>query len=159
MMNPPGSPKSARRGLRLSVRGLIFIVLAIGVGLGWFELRARSQAEAVAAVEKSGGGVSHNLAADDDGVPTNAWARWLVGAFGIDRVATVVGDTGRERFDDDALVAVSRLASLEKLELFDCPVTDAGVIAGLGNLTRLKALSLRGYPAAFPKYGKGLRRI
>ena len=44
----------ARRWLRISVRGVIVLVLVIGVGMGWIVRRARIQRDAVAAIENAG---------------------------------------------------------------------------------------------------------
>lgn len=141
MADATGSPPSPglRRRPRLSLRGLMLLVLVVGGGLGYFDLRARAQRDAVAAVERAGGQVRYDLEADDDGKPT-PWARWRIALFGIDRVATVVDVRGGPGFDDATMAAVARLMSLEQLELGDCPVTDAGLAAGLAGLGRLKRL-------------------
>jgi hypothetical protein len=47
-----------QRFLRFSVRGLIVVVLVIGVWLGWLVRSARIQREAVAAIRIAGGNVS-----------------------------------------------------------------------------------------------------
>ena len=52
--------RSWRRFLRFSMRGLIVLVLVIGLGLGWMVRtirRARIQPEAVAAIRKARGNV------------------------------------------------------------------------------------------------------
>ena len=46
------------RYLRFSIRGLIVLVLMIGVGLGWLVRSARIQREAVTSIQHAGGGVS-----------------------------------------------------------------------------------------------------
>lgn len=144
-MNTPASPpKTARRWLRLSVRGLLLLVLASGGGLGWFELRARSQRESVAAIKAAGARVEYDLDTDDEGVPTRPWTRWLVDHLGIDRVSSVVEVYSGSRLDDAGMAAVSRLASLRKLDIVECPVTDAAVADGLGGLWRLESLQLYG---------------
>ena len=51
---------SRRRWLRISVRGLIILVLVIGGWLGWAVHNARIQREAVAAVERAGGEVMYD---------------------------------------------------------------------------------------------------
>jgi hypothetical protein len=43
-----------RRWIALTVRGLLLLVLVIGLGLGWVIHRARKQREAVAAVKEFG---------------------------------------------------------------------------------------------------------
>lgn len=137
-------PRTARRWLRLSVRGLILIVLFIGGGLGWFEHRARVQRDAVAVLESVNAQIDYDLDTYQEGVPINRCVKWLVEVFGIDRVATVDEVYGGPKFNDTAMAAVSRLVSLRKLSIVDCPVTDAGVAAGLGELRRLESLELYG---------------
>jgi hypothetical protein len=56
-------PNSRRQWLRLSVRGLIVLVLIVGGGLGWIAHLVRSaqgQRDAVAAVRKVGGFVLYD---------------------------------------------------------------------------------------------------
>jgi hypothetical protein len=48
-------PSTQRPWLRLSVRGLIVLVLVTGGWLGWIVHRARVQREAVVAIERAGG--------------------------------------------------------------------------------------------------------
>ena len=49
-----------RRFLRLSVRGLIVLVLVIGAGLGWIVHQAHVQRDAVAAIKNAGGSVKYD---------------------------------------------------------------------------------------------------
>jgi hypothetical protein len=49
------SPHAWRRRLRLSVRGLMVVVLVTGGGLGWVIHRAQVQRDAVAAIKHAGG--------------------------------------------------------------------------------------------------------
>ena len=48
------------RRARLSVRGLIILVLVIGGGLGWVVRSAQLQREAVAAIQRAGGRVKYD---------------------------------------------------------------------------------------------------
>ena len=77
-----------RRYLRFSVRGLIVLVLVIGVWLGWIVRSARIQREAVAAIEKAGGIASYYDWEWTTGgiIPgRKPWApRWLVDLIGVD---------------------------------------------------------------------------
>ena len=50
------------RRVRISLRGLMVVVLVIGGGLGWVMQRARVQREAVAAIRRAGGSVLYDLA-------------------------------------------------------------------------------------------------
>jgi hypothetical protein len=49
------------RYLRISLRGLIVLVLAFGGGLGWFVTHAKVQLDAVTAIERAGGSVKYEL--------------------------------------------------------------------------------------------------
>jgi len=85
----PAGPASRpwRRFLRVSVRGLIVLVLVTGAWLGWIVRSARIQRDAVAAIAETGGDVNYNWEWKD-GVPVPAarpWApRWLVDLLGVD---------------------------------------------------------------------------
>ena len=50
-----------RRYPRFSVRGLISVVLLIGIGLDWWIHRARVQRDAVAAIRRAHGSVRYNI--------------------------------------------------------------------------------------------------
>jgi len=160
-------PVSRRRWLRISVRGLIILVLAIGGWLGWMVRSARIQREAVEAIQGAGGRIMYDWEWEN-GYPTKnegPWApRWLVDRLGIDYFGSVVyvefnvfdafvmtmgEDTGidaaklrsyRRRLDS-ALAQVGRLRRLEELELSSSEVTDAGLKHLMG-LTALKKLGL-----------------
>ena len=47
------SPEAWRRRLRISVRGLMALVLIVGGGLGWVIHRAHVQRDAVAAIQSA----------------------------------------------------------------------------------------------------------
>ena len=49
-----------RRFLRFSVRGMIVVVLLIGVWMGWLVRNTRIQREAIAAIRKAGGRVLYD---------------------------------------------------------------------------------------------------
>ena len=73
--------------VRMSVRGLIVLVLLIGAGLGWIVRSARIQRNAVVAIEKAGGSVSYDWErSNGNDVPGGKpWApRWLVDLVGVD---------------------------------------------------------------------------
>ena len=123
-----------RRFLRFSVRVLIVLVLLIGVALGWLVRTvrsARTQHEAVAAIEDAGGFVQYNGEAPVawdvanwkrvDGTPNfPTWApSSLVGFVGADLLAHVT---------DVSLCATKRSAAIE----------------GIAHLTHLRALRLTG---------------
>ena len=75
-----------RRFLRFSVRGLIVVVLVIGMGLGWIVRSARIQRDAVAELSEVksmsrtiGSGTTRKI---DDSRPPGPG--WLVAALGVD---------------------------------------------------------------------------
>src|SRR5262245_9470051 len=73
--------KPWQRYLRISLRGLIVLVLVIGSALGWIINRAKVQRDAVAVIERSGGTVKYQWDWKDEGPSSSgklAWARWLL---------------------------------------------------------------------------------
>ena len=85
----PAAPVSRpwRRYLRFSMRGLIVLLVVIGVALGWLVRGARNQREAVAAIRKTGGLVSYDWESKNGKWVRNGrpWApKWLVDALGVD---------------------------------------------------------------------------
>jgi hypothetical protein len=71
------------RYLRLSVRGLMLVVLAVGGCLGWWLHLARVQRQAVAAIRGAGGTISYER--DVPGDPsTPGWRRWVAEHVDVD---------------------------------------------------------------------------
>jgi internalin A len=140
-------PESWRRRLRLSVRGLMVVVLILGGGLGWVVYRARVQREAVAEIKRGGGGIAYSWQWAN-GLPVLPrpkppwpdWVRRLVGPDFLDTV-TYVRLYGKQ-FDDESLRAACRLPWLEELIVVNTSVTDAGA-EDLRQLTNLRSLDLR----------------
>ena len=58
--------RSRRWRVRISVRGLMVLILALGSWFGWVANRARVQREAVAAIERAGGHVYYEWQCRDD---------------------------------------------------------------------------------------------
>ena len=144
MDTPNGQPW--RRYLKVSLRSLLLLVLAIGAWLGWLVYTARVQRDAVAAIERSGGWSEYDWGWRHGDKIRNGkpWApKWLVDHIGADFFGSVVivvlPDTG----SDAVLDHIRHLSKLEKINLSSSPVTDAGV-AHLKGLTHLEELSLRG---------------
>jgi hypothetical protein len=82
------SRKFWRQRLRLSVRGLMILVLVVGGGLGWIIQSAHVQRDAVTAITAAGGTVFYNWQIRCDGSflsNPKPWApKWLVDRVGID---------------------------------------------------------------------------
>jgi hypothetical protein len=139
-------PKCSRQWPRLSVRGLIVLVLVIGAGLGWVVRSARIQREAVAAIEKVGGGVIYDWEWKNgdyiwSGKP---WPpKWLMERIGVDYFGQVVVVYSRKnnRMSDAEMVYVGHLAGLVSLSLSGSSATDFG-LANLRGLTDLQELEL-----------------
>jgi hypothetical protein len=134
--------KSRRRWLRLSVRGLVILVLLIGCWLGWEVHQAQVQREAVAAIRRVNGNVDYEL----DPSRSPAWLRWLADRIGLDYVSHVVGvdlvGVGPDGPSAGAeLDHVVRLTRIERLELWESSVNDSR-LADLEGLTRLRSLGL-----------------
>jgi internalin A len=139
-------PKSWRRLLRVSVRGLVVLVLVIGAWLGWIVHRAQVQRDAVAAIQKIDGTVKYDWERKDGlSIPNGQpWGpRWLVDRIGIDYFGhvTQVRLVATHQLSDTELTHISRLSRLEELDLHRSPVTDAG-LAHVEGLTDLQSLHL-----------------
>ncbi len=77
------------RYLRLSVRGLMLVVLAVGGCLGWWLHLARVQRQAVAAIRAAGGSITYEW--DVPGDPsTPGWRRWVAEHVDVDLTSNVV---------------------------------------------------------------------
>jgi Leucine-rich repeat (LRR) protein len=139
-----------RRCLRISVRGLIVLVLVIGAGLGWVVRGARIQREAVAALERGRGTVKYNGehifwdsgAGWHDIRPEETWAPlWLVNSLGVDYFYHVTTVFLSQLPGGTEMVSVGRLSSLEKLDLGDGVIEDDD-LTNVTGLTELSSLVL-----------------
>jgi hypothetical protein len=135
-----------RRSLRFSVRGLIVLVLVIGLWLGWLVRSARRQREAIAAIRNVRGQVRYDWQwKNGRAIPrAKPWApKWLVDGLGADYVGHVTMVSMPGVFDDE-LVAIGRLSQLRDLYIApSSAVTDRG-LAHLKDLHNLVQLDLRG---------------
>ena len=142
------SPRRAmrhRERVRLSVRGLMALVLLIAAGLGWVAYRARLQREAVTVIVKAGGKVCYEGQRFDGSqspLPASgagAWfRRWILAHLADEYWRTVeMVDLQGTDFGDTGLGHFRALDRLEFLDLGGTKVTDAG----LANLARLKHLN------------------
>jgi internalin A len=163
-MTDHGNPVSRpwRRSLRFSVRGLIALVLIIGVWFGWIVRSARIQREAVAAITRTGGFVRYDWEFKNGHYDSKAqpvWPKRLVDLIGADYVGSVTEVFGDENFKP-ALAAIGNLETLEVLDLDETTVTDAG-IENLGRLKKLRNLSIQDTAVsdAALVHVKGLRQL
>jgi internalin A len=141
------SPKTWRRRLRISVRGLMVLVLITGGGLGWVIHRAKVQRDAVAAIKRVGGHIGYSWQRSKGTwvfpLPKSPWPDWVRGKLGPDFFdsVTYVYLQG-EQCDDESLQATCRLPWLEELTVLNTSVTDAGA-EDLRQLKNLRTLDLR----------------
>ena len=135
-----------RRFLRVSVRGMIVLVIVVGAGLGWIVRRAHIQRDAVAAIRKAGGALAYSWDPKNGFASAGpTWAPgWLLRLSGADFFGHVAAVNLRGSLEqaDATLVEVSRLNQLQRLWLNDASVTDAGLVH-LEGLTTLSFLTLQ----------------
>ena len=136
----PSLPRWQRRHrFRLGLRGLMLLILVMGVWMGYIVRRARVQREVVAAVRQLGGSVQYDdqrRLGKDLQIRQIRAHRWLVDRLGVDYFssATIVR-FGPSRGDEIA-AQLGRLESLDSLTCHDAGLTDAG-------LASLEGLDLR----------------
>jgi hypothetical protein len=136
--------------LRLSIRGLLALVLLIGSGFFWLVRSARIQHDAVAAIEKAGGYVRYDWQWKNGGPKKNGrpwYPGWLAERVGIDYLSHVVSVTFVGGLSDARLALLRDLNRLEGVGIHYAPaidpwpVTDAGLVH-LKGLSRLRSLPL-----------------
>ena len=160
-METPNRPP-LRKLLRLSLRAVLVLVLAIGAGLGWIVRRAHVQREAVAAIERIGGKAWYDWEwSNDNPNPTGKpwWPRWLVDRLGVDYFGHVAAVFARPASDAE-LAPIGDLDGLECLILGNSAVTD-NRLAHLEGLTQLQILNLQntGVTDAGLRHLKGLTNL
>jgi hypothetical protein len=139
--------RSWRKCLRFSVRGLIVLVLFIGVGLGLMVRSAHMQREAVASIRNDRGDVGYDWGVKN-GNPIagkRPWApKWLTDLLGVDYFghAVEVSLLSESTATDATMTQVGRLTRLERLYLDDSSVGDVGLAHAKG-LVGLYVLSLQ----------------
>ena len=132
------------RYLRLSVRGLMLVVLAGGCCLGcWLHL-ARVQRQAVAAIRGAGGRISYEWD-PYDAPSTPRRRRWVAEHVDVDLTINVDRAWLSPSCGEAELAQVAQFDRLESLEVCGANVTDASM-ASLGRLTRLRLLRLESLP-------------
>ncbi len=139
---------SWRRWLRMSVRGLIVLVLVTGAVLGWIVRGARIQQDAVAAIKGARGSVVYDFE-----MPNGRYnpagklraPRRLVELVGIDNFSHVVDVRlylqPPAAASDILMTHVGRLAQIERLTVLGRFLTDSGM-ASLAGLSKLSTLDL-----------------
>jgi len=135
-----------RRYLRLSVRGLIVLVLVIGFGLGWLVRSARLQHEAVVAIGRAHGNVVYEVPFGHERFNRGLepiWAKRLPSTLGVDAVCHVWSVRFSGYPTDADMLHVGRLTALEDLMLSSTNITDSGLVHVEG-LTNLDSLYLDG---------------
>jgi hypothetical protein len=141
------SAKSWRHRLRVSVRGLMILVLLFGVGLGWLAhlvRQANVQCEAVAAIKKAGGDVVYDWQNKVVREPRPWPPKWLVDQIGVDYFGNVVEvwlAGPRIQGAEEVLAHIGHLRRLEALWLAPPTMTDAG-LAHLDGLNNLKLMNI-----------------
>jgi hypothetical protein len=134
-----------RRMVRLSVRGLIVLVLALGASVGWLVRGARIQREAVAAITRAGGVRYSSGWTDGSYDPGVKPLRpgWPVDLVGVDYFAHVtdVRLFASSPSIDEAILQVGRLGRVERLTIHQFAANYARV-AHLKGLTNVSDLAL-----------------
>jgi hypothetical protein len=134
-------PHPCRRYLRLSVRGLVVVVLLIGGWLGSVVRSARIQPGAVKAIEKAGGRVFYDWEwRDGKAIPGGRPLAppWLVDRIGVDLFSSVTAVEFRLPYSltDGPIVEFTLFPRLERLAFTGMTMS----VAGLSNLRRLNHL-------------------
>lgn len=130
-----GNP--ARRTLRLTLGGMMLLVLVIGVALGWVVRGAKVQRDAVAAIRLAGGTVIYE---EPSGWKGARGVRWLRSRLGTDLFDRVVA-AHRKGGDDRLMTQVGRLPHLDLLTLSHTEITDRG-FSSVADLPGLTSVSL-----------------
>jgi len=165
-MSAQTPPKSGHLRLRISVRGLMLVVLLSAGGLGWIVHVVRSaegQRLAVAGVAKAGGFVLYDwdfkngrlLAKREPWGPT-----WLLDLIGVDYFGHVTWVYLPHSAADNDLVYVGQLGRIEWLGDLTTRLTDAGLFH-LRGLSNLRDLNLRRTQVTDPGLAhlKGLTKL
>ncbi len=141
------APRPRRAILRVSVRGLLLLILLIGCGMGWIVRIVRAgqvQRREIAAIYQAGGWVVYDTVWDSGQNASSwkpRWPKWLVDRVGVDYLGNFVFINLHDRGTDEVLAQVARLPSLKQLHRPGFAVTDAG-LARLGRSMSLQLLSL-----------------
>jgi hypothetical protein len=146
-MTAGAGSRPRHRFTQLSVRGLIVLVLIIGVWLGRLARMARVQSDAVAAIRNTHGQVAYEWDVTDGHITLRGkpWApTWLVDLLGIDYFGhvTQVNLTHTPAAIDAAMAPIGRLVRLRVLNLRKTLLNDA-------DLASFKGLSSQPFEGEF----------
>lgn len=136
------------RWFQYGLRTLLLVMLAIGLGTGWWANKAQRQKNAVASILKAGGyvryGYQYDAAGNLDNNAEPPGPAWLRNSLGIDYLSRVteVQLIGNSLADTD-LQNLESLPDLTKLIVSGPRVSDAEM-AHLKHLRRLETLCLSG---------------
>ena len=125
MTTPTESPTSGRRWLRLSLRGLMVLVLIIGVAAGWVAYRIRTQREAIALARAGGNSIQFDYQRDQVGRNGTrpiyrtepAAPRWLRAWLGDELFQNVTQVRLTGSVSPEVFAAVARFDRLDFLHL------------------------------------------
>lgn len=141
--------KPSRRWLQFSLRSMLFLMLAVGVRLGWFVDRAQRQKRAVEAIEAAGGkvGFRHERLLLDPcvGIPDTvpgpgpAWLSRLIGEEYFIQAIEVTLPANRSP-NSQAAALLSDLPYLTALRIDGLQQSDQ---AHARRLTTIKRLSIQ----------------
>jgi hypothetical protein len=153
--------------LKISLRTLMLLVLAVAAWLGWSIHKARQQRMAVASIKECGGSVRYDWEFDDDfGRPLRTrwephWLRRLVGVEHFQDIACVRLQYDPAKHRDDPLRHLEGFSGLRELSLIGPGDTDQALWHIRGH-TRLRFLNLLRAPKltdAGLSYIRGLTRL
>ena len=153
------------RRIRISVRGLLILVLVLGGAMGWIVThvnRARHLTP-VDAIQQAGGFVYYDF---DEDEAWFSWPQWLLDRTGPEYLANVIevngdSDEPANGVGDEMLRAVAKLSRLERLSLNNHKaVTNAGLVH-LQDLKNLRSLELSdtGVAGSGLSHLRGLSRL
>ena len=144
-LDPPSPSPRRRRWLRVSLRGLMVLVVVVSVPAAWVANTIQTQRRAIAAVQAAGGTIGYHHRHQLSQEPSApAWLRRWLGDELFQNVNSVYFFNNPDHpFSADALAVIAKFDRLENLGIFDLPGTGDG-FHHLGGLEHLKYLDLSG---------------
>lgn len=116
-MGDPSQARARRSWLRLSIRGLMVLVLILGGGFGWAVHRAHVQRDAVEVIQKAGGRVMYDWINGPGKPPQPPGPKWFRELVGPDMIDTVVSVSLEKITDDRIMARVGDLSNVDTLIL------------------------------------------